>query len=113
MRNRLETPHTDRRSWCRADTSPGNSVNSGSAGLVEIAFSGSIIDAAECNDCYLHHSLIPWRMTSQNSLPRVLPFTFTQIGLHDASALLSKLSSDFANVQSILAASFQQNAQLG
>jgi hypothetical protein len=68
--------------------------------------SGSIIDAAECNDCYLHHSLILWRMTLQNSLRRVLPLPFTQIGLHDASALLSKLPSNFANVQADLVARF-------
>ena len=44
---------------------------------------------------------------------RDLQLFFTQTGLHDASALLSKLPSDFANVQAVLVASTQQNVQPG
>jgi hypothetical protein len=44
---------------------------------------------------------------------RVLPLLLAQTGLHDASALLSKLPCDFANVRFVLVASAQWNAQLG
>jgi hypothetical protein len=42
---------------------------------------------------------------------RVLPLLFTQTGLHDASALLCELPSDFAKVRAVLVASVQQNVQ--
>ena len=43
---------------------------------------------------------------------RVLPLLFTQAGLHNASTLLCKLPSDFADVQAVLVESIQQSAQL-